>query len=135
MYKRIRNVVVTVILCVSVMALPVSAVEPQEMERSGIQLMSVDTRKNIGTLNVSKGKAACVARVRNKSSKLITISMSLQKYSAGRWKTIKSWSGSKTGMSYVLTRTASVSKGKYRVKAVMRSGSDTITQYSQTVNY
>lgn len=135
MYKRVKNVIVAVVLCASVITLPVSASEPQEAEIGGIQLMSVDTRKNTVTLSISKGKAVCGTKVIARSSKLIKVNMYLQKYSSGKWKTIESWSGSKTGVSYSLSKTVTVSKGKYRVKATIKSDSDTITKYSQSAVY
>lgn len=135
MKKRIKNVMVTTGVCVSLLAFPVSAAEQQSCPATKIQLMSLDTQSGSSMLGISRGKATCVARSKCKNSKTMKITMSLQKYSSGKWKSVRSWSGSKTGISYVFNKTAKVSNGSYRVKAVIKIGNDTITKYSTIVKY
>lgn len=70
----------------------------------------------------------------------ISIHLYLQKYSNGRWTSVADWSGSKEGISYMLKKTKSVSKGyRYRAKAVCRayagSDSEKVTRYSSAVKY
>lgn len=94
------------------------------------------------TLTVSNnGKAksrAVITGLPGTTTKL-AVTMYLQNYSDGSWKTVKHWSASTTLNSLQLSKSKTVSKGKYRThtvfKAYHNSGSERIVKNSKTVNY
>lgn len=137
MKERVTNVVLCVMVCFSLICMPVVADEPalETVDQSSIQLRYVQPESANVTLSISSGTASCKTSMVSKTSKLLKITMSLQKYTSGSWKTVKTWSGSKTGTLYSLSKKATVSKGKYRVKASMKSGTEAFTKYSKTVTY
>lgn len=65
--------------------------------------------------------------------------MYLEKYNNGKWPVAGNWSKSKDGNILTFSKTASVTKGLYRVRTVFTvySGtkSETITRYSSNVRY
>ena len=65
--------------------------------------------------------------------------MYLEKYNNGKWPATGNWSKSKDGNILTFSKTASVTKGLYRVRTVFTvySGnkSETIIRYSSNVRY
>lgn len=90
----------------------------------------------------SSGLASCYSNVKSSvSTDKIELTMNLQQYSGGAWKTIKSWDTSGTG-TVSLSKTWYVSSGySYRVQAIayVYDSSGTLqespTAYSSTVTY
>lgn len=94
------------------------------------------------TLNISSGTATAKTSVRGESADVtkISIKMELQKKSSsGTYKTIATWSGSKSASSYTLSKKKSVSKGTYRVKASVTcykgSKSESTVNFSKVRTY
>lgn len=103
--------------------------------------MSINVSKNV-TLNISSGVATSSCKVSGNIGDVtkISITMYLQKKSSsGTYSTIQTWSGSKSSNYYNFSKTCSVSKGTYRVKAKITcykgSTSETTTKYSTVKTY
>ncbi|MGI6145232.1 MAG: hypothetical protein GX092_05580 [Clostridia bacterium] len=62
-----------------------------------------------------------------------SISMSLQRYENGTWKTLKTWSASDYHMTLDVMGAYPLSPGLYRVKSTHKAGGETRTSY--TGNY
>lgn len=102
---------------------------------------SIDTTKTV-TLSISSGTATSACRVTGTSGSVtkISIAMYLQKKSSsGTYSTVHTWSGSKESNYYNFSKSCSVSKGTYRVKAKITcykgTASETTTKYSSAKTY
>ncbi len=85
------------------------------------------------SLTITDNNATCYAKVTSQSTQDMKITLTLQKKSGTSWTTVTSWSTSKSSAKICsLSKTKSVSSGSYRVKAVLKCGSETITKYSST---
>ncbi len=136
MNKKTKFLVTIVMMAaLLLMSLSVEASNKVQSEQPGIGVASINTDLTRASLSISSGKATCSAKISSKTSNTLKITMTLQQYTSGTWNKVQSWSGSKTGTLYSLSKTRSVVRGKYRVKAVMKSGSESITKYSSTVTY
>lgn len=117
--KKIVNALVIVTLLFS-LTIPVYAVNSEVSSSSGIvspQFIAIGQMS--ATLNInSSGKAQCGGTV-NPSNNSYTsyLTVSLQQSTSGGWTTIKSWSGSGTGVAGVnLCNYWYVINGTYRVR-------------------
>jgi hypothetical protein len=64
------------------------------------------------------GKSTFTSTLTARNVDEVSISCDLQQYSAGKWKTIKSWSGEYSGMGYILSKSWYVASGySYRLKS------------------
>lgn len=96
-----------------------------------VELMYVIVRDKSARLSMLDGKADCVATISTKKKSNISITMYLQKKSGSTWSNVKTWEKTaKDVMALSLTKNYTVSKGTYRVKAVMKAGSETVTETS-----
>lgn len=127
------------IVMIGMLSIPVYAADVGDPE---FNIQSAYYNNAIASISISgSGTASCSASVTGKRgiTTKITVKLYLQKYSNGKWTTAKQWSGSKKGTSYTLSKTASVSKGKYRTKAVCKiysgNNSESITKYSGAKTY
>lgn len=135
----IRVFAPVMIVIMGMLSIPVYAADVGAPE---FDIQSSYYNNAIASISISgSGTASSSATVTGKRgiTTKITVKLYLQKYSGGKWTTTKQWSGSKNGTSYTLSKTASVSKGKYRTKAVCKiySGnkSESITKYSGAKTY
>ena len=96
---------------------------------------TVSTTLSINDTGVAKPRAV-ITGLPGTSTKL-HVTMHLQKYSNGTWKTVQSWSSSTASNSLTLSKSKNVSHGKYRThtvfKAYHNSSSETITKNSGIV--
>ena len=84
--------------------------------------------------------AYCSTYVQGKSGTTrIAVTMTLQRYVKGSWQNEKTWSGSKAGKSYTLSKTKSLGSGSYRIKNTVtvssNKGSQTKIWYGVNVKY
>lgn len=91
-------------------------------------------------LSGSRSSAYCSTYVQGKSGTTrIAVTMTLQRYVKGSWQNEKTWSGSKTGKSYTLSKTKSLGSGSYRIRSTVtvssNKGSQTKTWYGVNVKY
>lgn len=84
------------------------------------------------SLSVADGTAYCSASVTGYSSNTnkVSIYLYLQKYKNGGWMTETSWSDSTDGYTLTMNESASVSRGRYRLKASYYAGNENIVKYS-----
>lgn len=84
------------------------------------------------SLSVADGTAYCSASVTGYSSNTskVSIYLYLQKYKNGEWTTETSWSDSADSYTLTMNESASVSRGRYRLKASYYAGSENIVKYS-----
>lgn len=66
-------------------------------------------------------------------SQSIKVTMKLQKYLSGEWKTLKEWTGSTTGKTYSLSKNYTIATGTYRVRTTFKVGNETVTKNSSSV--
>lgn len=135
----IRVFAPVMIVMIGMLSIPVYAADVGAPE---FDIQSAYYNNAITSISISgSGTASCSATVTGKRgvTTKITIKLYLQKYSNGKWTTVKQWSGSKNGTSYTLSKTTSISKGKYRTKAICKIYSgreyETITKYSGAKTY
>lgn len=103
---------------------------------SGIELQYVNLEEGIASLSIVNGTAHCRTYVSRKGSKSISVTMTLQKWSGSTWTKITTWTGSKNATSFKFQKSKeNISKGKYRVKAIIKCGSDSKTTYSSSRSY
>ena len=100
---------------------------------SDVSTRSIDASKAV-SLSLSSGTAKSTCKVSGAQNTVtkIVINLYLQKKnSSGVWENYKSWYGTKSSYYYELTKSCSVAKGTYRVKArvICYSGSDAQTTY------
>ena len=113
--KRKLKEIMAVCLCLLlVLAMDITGYAAEENS----SIMSVDSRTSVG-LNISSGVAKAQCLVTGKAGKVtkISLTMYLQKYKAGGYSTVKTWSGSKSSYIYKLQGSKNVAKGTYRIKA------------------
>lgn len=75
------------------------------------------------SLSISQGTANMGIKVEdtNGDTTKLACTMYLQKHSGGAWSSIKSWSKSTNSNTLVMSHSKAVSKGTYRVKAVVKA--------------
>ena len=94
----------------------------------------------LANISISGGTVTTTGKVvGNNSTTKITIKLYLQKKSNGSWSNVASWTGTKVGKDYKLTKSKVISKGTYRTKAscTVYSGnnSEHVTKYSSSIIY
>lgn len=84
------------------------------------------------SLSLADGTAKCSASVTGYVSNTdhVSIYLYLQKYSGSGWSTIESWSDSANGNTLSVYKTASISPGRYRLKASYYAQNENIVKYS-----
>lgn len=144
-WKRKGILLMMVLTMLVSLVQPVSAAETEaneaEMEENAYMGNYTAIARNAvirtcsASLAISNGKATCngtgSAYASMASSTKIT--MYLQKYGSS-WSNVTSWSTTSSGTA-ILSKTYSVSSGKYRVKVVCSAGGETVTVYSTTKTY
>lgn len=96
-----------------VVTTPVSyAAETQVNGEEDIELAYENVSKSDCNISISGKEATCKSSVNSKSSQSIKVTMKLQKYLSGEWKTLKEWTGSTTGKTYSL---------RYRQKTILKN--------------
>lgn len=114
---------------------PVAAKNIQDnYGKESIDLYYLEASSAKTTLSISGGIASCTAQLTAKSKKRLYITLKIQKYTGGTWKTVQTWTKSGTGARLELIKTASVPQGyQYRTVATMKCGSENITKYSPVI--
>ena len=114
MYQRMKRLLGGLILSTGlVVATPVSyAAETQVNGEEDIELAYENVSKCDCNLSISGKEATCKSSVNSKNSQSIKVTMKLQKYLSGEWKTLKEWTGSTTGKTYSL---------RYRQKTILKN--------------
>lgn len=84
-------------------------------------------------LNVSGIKAICSASIQSKKSMVLKIKMELQKEKSNGYKTVETWSSSKTGTYLSLSESRNINIFyDYRLKVTFTSGSETKVVYKKS---
>lgn len=135
--QKIKILLATMIMSSAFMCgMPVKAYDGMSNgSESGIELQYVSLEEGTATLAISGGTANCRTLASCKTSKNISITMTLQKASGNSWINVTTWSGSKTSTRFSFEKSRNISKGKYRVKAKIKYGSDSKTTYSSSKSY
>lgn len=96
-----------------------------------INPMYVTLSDAFANLSISDGKAICTAVVKAQKKEKLSITMYLQKKSGTTWTNVKTWEKTaEDAINLSLTKNYTVSKGTYRVRAIMKAGSETVTKTS-----
>lgn len=88
------------------------------------------------SLSLSGGTAYCSASVTGYSSNTshVAIYLYLQEYNGG-WTNVANWSGSASDYTLTVNKTARISRGRYRLKAIYQAQNEKITKYSSEKVY
>lgn len=88
--------------------------EPEVVQNRFTNIYSFGNKFEIS----DSGKSTFTSTLTARNVDEVSITCDLQQYSAGKWKTIKSWSGEYTGTAYVLSKSWYVASGySYRLKS------------------
>ena len=103
------------------------------VEPDGVGPLYVYIVRNSCELTISNNRASCVASVTGVSSiSYVYIYMELQKYntSSKSWVKYDSWQSVANDFHLKLTKTRTITSGKYRLKADLVANTEKITVYS-----
>lgn len=140
-----RKRVISIVLSMLILLIPCFSYANAELDApTGEKIMeaysytsTVSTTLSINDTGVAKPRAV-ITGLPGTTTKL-HVTMHLQKYSNGAWKTVQSWSSSTASNSLTLSKSKNVSHGKYRThtvfKAYHNSSSEQIVKNSATVTY
>lgn len=82
-------------------------------------------------LNISDSTASCQTYIKAYRKTNLSITMYLQKKSGTTWTNVKTWEKTAKDVANLsLAKNYTVSKGTYRVRAIMKAGSETVTKTS-----
>lgn len=85
------------------------------------------------TLNIADSTATCKAYIKAYRKIDLSITMYLQKKSGTTWVNVKTWEKTEEDVANLsLTKNYTVSKGTYRVRAIMKAGTEIITKTSKS---
>lgn len=137
MRKKVYQVFIFFMLLLGVVIYSKSAVYAAENIEPVDFAMTIEPRNtNIKystiSLSLSDGIAKCSASVTGYASNTehVSIYLYLQKYSGGGWSTVESWSDSADGNTLSMYKTASISSGRYRLKASYYAQTENVVKYS-----
>lgn len=138
MSKRMYSLVCVVMSVVLLFSMNVWSGAVVSAEETAVQPRLSYTNYVITGLNITtSGVAYCTASAEGYDgiTTKIHIEMKLQKYTVLWWSAVETWEGTFYGVDAILSETASVGNGRYRVKAVYTvysgSNSEEITGTSQ----
>ena len=116
--KRFSARIVTLFVATVVSLCCVSVAFAVEDNIDGTETKAAYYNSAIANISISGGSAIAVGKViGNNATTKITIKLNLQKKSNGTWTTVASWSGTKAGKDYKLTKSKNASRGTYRTAA------------------
>lgn len=140
MSKSMRTLV-CLVMCLA-LVLSINVWSTVSAEETAVQPRLNYTAYTFTGLDITtKGVACCTADVEgyNGIATKVHIEMKLQKYTVLWWSTQETWEGTFNNFYGALSKTKSVSSGKYRVRVTYTvysgSNSEEITGTSQTVTY
>lgn len=104
---------------------------PEQMQPMSMYISDCDAKLNIS----EKGVAVIKVNVTSKGGSSTSIVATLQRRTAEGWEDVKTWSTAGQGGYTFLFETYSVSKGTYRVYAIVKAGSETQYPISASKTY
>lgn len=129
-----KGIVAAVCMGLAVMAAAPSAVMAKVPEQ--VQPMADYISDCSATLRISNtGSATVEVDIMPKGSVGTSIEAILQRRTASGWENVKTWNMKKDSGYTFLSETYSVSKGTYRVYAIVKAGSETKYPVSATKTY
>lgn len=132
--KEIRKGIAAVCMGLAVLSAPSSAVMANVPEQ--IQPMAEYIRSYEASLNISSNGVATVkASVTPSGNYNTSVSAKLQRRTTNGWEDVRTWSASGKGGRTSVYETCDVSKGTYRVYAIVKAGSETRYPISATRTY
>lgn len=135
-FKRIGRLVAICICAVCVGIIPITA---HAMEVSDKQIQPrMDYISSYGTeLTISdSGEASVTGFVRGKKGVTNAyVKVTLQKKVSGSWVYVQSWESSGSGRNATIAETYSVSRGTYRVVALIKAGTESKSPISAERTY
>lgn len=132
MKKRIISIILAFVICFSVCSLGLSAfaagadapVDGGEPTRYSV----IDMKSS--SITISGVTADCKGYVRARYSTSLKITLELQKLSSGAYSTVKTWSGTKTGLSLSVSGSRIINiLSTYRLKVTTTAGNETTIEY------
>lgn len=132
--KRIGRLVAICICAVCVGIIPITA---HAMEVSDKQIQPrMDYISSYGTeLTISDSGEASVTGLSGKKVTNAYVKVTLQKKVSGSWVYVQSWESSGSGRNATIAETYSVSRGTYRVVALIKAGTESKSPISAERTY
>lgn len=124
MFRGVNKVVASFLIVVIFSIVGLTSVQakttnPKKEEPEAVQIQFTNIYSFGNKFEISdSGKSTFTSTLTARNVDEVSITCDLQQYSAGKWKTIKSWSGEYTGTAYVLSKSWYVASGySYRLKS------------------
>ncbi len=136
-----RRSVLAIILAIILIAINVipanAAVSEPEMSPMALYYTDAYTELSISSKGVAKITSSMIG---NDDTTKVKVTLFLQKYSGGKWTTVKEWDDSKSSQNLTTVKSTDVSKGyEYRTQATFTVYSGLkytkVLKYSGTVSY
>lgn len=137
---RRKIIIMTLLTTLMLSTQIVSAIELNEDTEQGSTRYKYIERVSVG-LAIKSGTAKVTTEAKDVDGDTTSMSCTatLQKKSGDSWKKVSSWSKSTQSNVLSLSKTKAVSKGKYRVKSIVKaykgSNHETVTKYSGVITY
>jgi len=124
MFRGVNKVVASFLVVVIFSLLGVTLVQakttnPKREDSEVVQIQFTNIYSFFNSFEISdSGKSTFTSSLTARNVDEVSIACDLQQYSAGKWKTIKSWSGEYSGTGYILSKSWYVASGySYRLKS------------------
>lgn len=128
--KKLLSVVLSVIMICSCSVCANTAFAAESPDEGQIMPLYEDIQSYSAAITISGVTANCSVSVNAQSSSYIKIVMELQKKSGSSYSTVETWTGSKTGTYYTMSKSKTINRlNTYRLKATITVGSETIIVY------
>ena len=129
MLKKSISLLMALCMLLSVFGIAVSASANDGETAGDAPRYTVIASTSYG-ITISGLKAYCTGALTAQYSTSLNIKLELQKKSSGTYSTIKTWTGSKTGVAMSLEGSKTINPlSDYRLKATFKAGSETVTYY------
>ncbi len=126
LYKQIFPVILSLLIIFTGTTVCNAAVKPE----NEIIPCYVNISGREATLDISGIKANCTATLRSKSSMSLKIKMELQKEKSSGYKTVETWTSSKTGTVLTMSESKNINVlCDYRLKVTFTAGNETEVVY------
>lgn len=122
-----------ILICLSLVILlscPLSVYAAVSNNNGQADLMYTTIETNKSSISISGIKATCNAKMTSKKSTTLKIKMELQKKKSSGYKTVETWTSSKSGVSLVSSESRNINiLCDYRLKVTFTAGSESTIVY------
>lgn len=136
-----RTIITVIAMSMLLLSFGLVSATNQDEKMSGTETRYQYIERISVGLSITNGTAKVTTEVKDIDGDTTSLSCTatLQRKMGDSWKKVRSWSKSTQSNTLYLSKSKNVSKGKYRVKSVVkayrRNDHETVTKYSGTVTY